>query len=62
MDKVIGLIVDALFFVDIFVNFLSAYEVPGSNTFEVRLSVLAKDYLLSWFFVDFIACIPIELF
>jgi hyperpolarization activated cyclic nucleotide-gated potassium channel 2 len=62
MDKVLGLLVDALFFVDIYVNFLSAYEVPGSNSYEVRLSVLAKEYLTGWFFVDLIACLPIDIF
>ena len=45
LDRAWGTLVDLLFIVDIFVNFFAAYEVPGSNTFEVRPSVLAKEYL-----------------
>ena len=52
LDKFSGLTVDFLFFCDIIINFISAYEIPGSNSFEVRLSVLAKEYVLSWFFID----------
>ena len=61
-DKVIGFLVDSLFFCDIVVNFLSAYEIPGSNAFEVRLSVLAKQYITGWFFIDLIACLPVDIF
>jgi hypothetical protein len=61
LDRAWGTLVDLLFIVDIFVNFFAAYEVPGSNTFEVRPSVLAKEYLLSWFWVDLIASIPVDL-
>jgi len=62
LDKIASLSADALFFIDIFVNFLSAYEIPGTNILETRPSVLAKDYLLSWFAIDLVACIPVELF
>jgi hypothetical protein len=52
--------VDGLFFIDIFVNILSAYERPGTNTYEVRIGVLARDYLMGWFAIDLIACIPVD--
>jgi len=53
---------DGLFFADIFVNFMSAYVIPGTDSIEVNASVLAKEYLLSWFAIDLIACVPVELF
>lgn len=62
LDKFSGLTVDFLFFCDIIINFISAYEIPGSNSFEVRLSVLAKEYVLSWFFIDLVACLPVDIF
>jgi hypothetical protein len=51
--------VDLLFFVDIFVNFLSAFERKGTNIYETRPGYIAKDYLTGWFIIDVIACIPI---
>jgi len=62
VDKALGLLVDFLFACDIVVNFLSAHEVPGTNAYEVRLSVLAREYLTGWFFIDFIACLPVDVF
>ena len=54
-------IVDFLFFCDLFVNFLSAYE-NRDGTFETRPKLIAKKYIRSWFLVDFIACIPVDIF
>jgi hypothetical protein len=54
------ILVDLLFIFDIVVNFLSAYEVPG-NTYEIRMNILARDYLVSWFCVDFLAAFPVDI-
>lgn len=60
-SKFISVVADLLFMMDIGVNFFTAYEVPGSKTFEVRPMILAKDYLSSWFFVDVIAALPVDI-
>jgi hypothetical protein len=49
--------VDALFFIDLFVNFLSAYVNEDKNM-EIRVKVIAMNYIQSWFFFDLFACIP----
>jgi len=54
-------IVDILFITDLFVNFLSAYE-KRDGTYESRPKMIAIKYLKSWFIVDFIACIPVDVF
>jgi maltodextrin utilization protein YvdJ len=37
VDKAINITVDILFFIDIIINFLHAYEIHG-NSFETKLS------------------------
>ena len=54
-------LVDFLFICDLFVNFLSAYE-RRDGTIEARPKMIARKYLRSWFIVDFIACIPVDVF
>jgi hypothetical protein len=54
-------IVDILFICDLFVNFLAAYE-RREGTYETRPKKIARKYLHSWFIIDFIACIPVDLF
>jgi len=49
--------VDALFLVDIFINFISAYENTDKNI-EVRLKMIAKTYVQSWFPFDLLAVFP----
>lgn len=55
------LVVDGLFMIDIFVNFLAAYE-DKEDIIEVRVSKIAKQYIKSWFFLDLVATIPFQLF
>jgi hypothetical protein len=50
-------IVDALFVIDIFINFISAYENSDKNL-EVRLKEIAKTYIFTWFFFDLLAVFP----
>ena len=53
---VFDIFVDTLFFLDIFVNFFSGYEV-GDHV-ETRKGKIAKKYLKSWFTLDLLACLP----
>lgn len=49
--------IDSLFFVDLAVNFLSAYETSDKNV-EIRLSRISFMYLRTWFLFDLVSCIP----
>ena len=54
---IIDIIVDILFIMDLFVNFIMAYE-KIDGTPETRPKMIARQYIKSWFIVDFIACFP----
>ena len=58
---IINYLIDVLFGLDIFVNFLSAYETENNKT-EIRLKAIAKNYLSGWFFLDLIATFPTQVF
>lgn len=53
-------IVNGLFMFDLVINFISAYENSDKNI-EVRMRVITKNYLGSWFLFDLLACIPFSL-
>jgi hypothetical protein len=53
-------IIDALFVIDIFINFISAYENTDKNI-EVRLKEIARTYVLTWFLFDLAAVFPFQL-
>lgn len=59
--KMVNYSIDLLFFVDICVNFLSAYEKPNRKN-EINLKQIVKTYLASWFIFDLIATFPLQLF
>ncbi len=48
---------DVLFFLDIFINFISALELPD-GTIDPRLKSIARAYVKSWFFLDLCATFP----
>ena len=50
-------LVDFLFGCDLFVNFISAY-VDNDRKLEIKVKVIAKSYIKSWFFFDAFACVP----
>jgi hypothetical protein len=52
------LLIDVLFFIDVYVNFVTAYIDKNTGFLEVRPSKIAKNYIFSWFFLDITACIP----
>ena len=55
---IIDMIVDILFGIDLFVNFISSYEDPETGLPVVSLKLIAINYLTSWFPIDFIAVFP----
>lgn len=59
--KVLEYIMDVLFGIDIFINFISAYET-ADGTIEPRLSLIAYNYCKFWFFIDTFAVIPVQVF
>jgi hypothetical protein len=50
-------VIDALFMIDIIINFISAYENTDKNI-EVRLKEIARTYILTWFLFDLAAVFP----
>lgn len=52
------LMIDILFMIDVFVNFVSSYTDKNTGFIEVKFNKIAKKYILSWFFLDLSACIP----
>ena len=59
-DKASNSVIDCIFLVDLFVNFLLAYEDPKTNKLVRNPSKIAIKYLKSWFFMDFVACVPLD--
>jgi Ion transport protein len=51
--------IDSLFFIDIVVNFISAYENAEKNI-EFRLSYISWMYIRTWFLFDVFSCIPFQ--
>ncbi|ETW08779.1 hypothetical protein, variant [Aphanomyces invadans] len=47
-----------LYFMDVIVNFFSAYEARGR--LEIRWSAIVKRYLQTWFFIDVLSAMPAE--
>ena len=51
-------IVDILFVIDIFINFMSAYEDSITNLIVFDRKKIAMSYVKTWFFLDLLACFP----
>ena len=49
---------DTLFIIDIFINFISAYE-DNNGMPVVNIKLIAMNYVQGWFIIDFIASIPV---
>lgn len=58
--QVINYVVDIIFLIDIIVIFNTATYDDDFSIIEDRVAI-AKEYLSSWFFIDFIAILPFEL-
>jgi hypothetical protein len=50
---------DYVFMIDIFVNFISAYE-DDEGQLNYHLNKIMKNYFFGWFFIDFVSSIPIN--
>ncbi|KAL4140596.1 hypothetical protein PRNP1_014877 [Phytophthora ramorum] len=50
-------VIDCFFILDIFINFMSAYEERGR--IEVKVKGIARRYIKSWFLLDFISAFPL---
>lgn len=50
--------IDILFFIDVYVNFVASYIDKNTGFIEVRFHKIAKNYITSWFLLDITACIP----
>lgn len=51
--------VDGLFLIDIFINFISAYEDPVTGLPVISLKKIAFNYLTGWFCLDLLAVMPV---
>eukprot|EP00347_Sterkiella_histriomuscorum_P017792 403347976 len=54
------LFLDCLFYLDLFIQFISAYEDQNTGFIEVRFNKIARSYITSWFLMDLTACIPFQ--
>ena len=59
--KLVNNLLDAFFWCDICISFISAYELPNGN-YEPRSSKIVKNYLRGWFWIDLISTFPTEVF
>ena len=59
--ETVDLIVDALFFIDIIINFLSSYEDAETGLPIISFKKIAGNYLKGWFILDFLAVLPVQL-
>ena len=51
---------DAIFAVDIVLNFFSAFEDTNSGQIVTNLNIIAKTYVRGWFLIDLVSTIPFE--
>ena len=58
--KIFEYCIDILFGIDIFINFLSAYE-KEDGTIEPRFCYIAYNYIKFWFLIDVFAVIPLQM-
>lgn len=52
------LFIDALFFCDVYMNFVTAYVDKNTGFIEVSFKKIAYNYMTTWFLLDITACIP----
>lgn len=58
---IIDYCVDGLFVIDIFLNFISAYDDPITGLPVINMKSIAQNYLTGWFIIDFISVFPFQL-
>ena len=55
-----NLFIDAMFLIDIFLSFASAYYTEEYELVENRIQI-AKNYVCTWFLIDLLAIFPFEI-
>ena len=59
--EIFDTIIDFMFLIDICINFISSYDNPETHLPEVRLKMIALNYITGFFFIDIIAIFPFQL-
>ena len=60
LTSILETIVVAIFFVDILITFNTAYDDTSTNTLVTDRKLIAKRYIMFWFWFDFISAIPFD--
>ena len=61
VHRIVDYVIDALFFVDIFLNFRTTYY-DGDYEMVLDWRQISRKYVKTWFMLDFVAVFPFELF
>ena len=56
----VNFFIDFLFFLDIIVNFMTAFHRDNHELIDDRCEIV-KNYLTTWFFIDLLAIFPTEI-
>jgi len=56
----VDIAVDVVFWLDLFMMLITGYKPQRSLTTEYNLGKIRKRYFKSWFFIDFLAVLPID--
>jgi hypothetical protein len=59
--EIFDIIVDCLFLIDIFINFISAYEDTQTGLPIISLKRISINYLTGWFALDLVAVLPVQI-
>ena len=60
VDELVDTVVDGFFTIDIFINFISAYEDPDSGLPVTSLKKIASNYISSWLIIDLVSVFPFQ--
>ena len=61
VKKVMDMVFDISFLVDIILTFFTAIKIPGQDMITSKKKI-AKIYLKGWFIFDLLTCVPFEMF
>lgn len=60
-EEILDMCVDGLFLIDIFINFISAYEDPNTGLPVISLKKISINYITGWLALDLLAVMPVQL-
>eukprot|EP00854_Cymbomonas_tetramitiformis_P017837 gene17837-21240_t len=55
------ILTDLFFWTDVVLNFFTGYEEPRSSNFVMDFKKIRRNYIKSWFFIDVLACLPVDM-